>query len=104
MVDSNMESAKVPVDSADTAEPLGKADAFIPFALPDISEFEISSVVDVLRSGWITTGPKTKEFAKRFAASIASPHVVMVNSCTAAMHLALDALGIKPSDEVIDIS
>ena len=74
---------------------------FLPFALPDISEAEISAVVDSLRSGWITTGPKTKEFERRFAEATASPHAVMVNSCTAALHLALDALGIQPGDEVV---
>jgi dTDP-4-amino-4,6-dideoxygalactose transaminase len=74
---------------------------FLPFALPDISEAEIASVVETLRSGWITTGPKAKEFEQRFARATAAPHAVMVNSCTAALHLALDAVGIKPGDEVI---
>ena len=74
---------------------------FLPFALPDISEDEIASVVETLRSGWITTGPKTKEFERRFAEATGAPHAVMVNSCTAAMHLALEAIGIKPGDEVI---
>lgn len=74
---------------------------FLPFALPDISEDEIASVVDSLRSGWITTGPKTKEFERRFAEATHSPHAVMLNSCTAALHLALEALGIKEGDEVV---
>jgi perosamine synthetase len=74
---------------------------FIPFALPDISEEEISSVVDTLRSGWITTGPKTKEFERRFADAIGVPHAVMLNSCTAALHLALEAVGVSRGDEVI---
>lgn len=74
---------------------------FLPFALPDISEAEIASVVDSLRSGWITTGPKTKEFERRFAEATGAPHAVMLNSCTAALHLALEALGIQPGDEVI---
>ena len=67
---------------------------FLPFALPDISEEEIASVVESLRSGWITTGPKTKEFERRFAEAVGAPHGVMVNSCTAALHLALEALGV----------
>lgn len=75
--------------------------SFLPFALPDISEAEIESVVETLRSGWITTGPKTKEFERRFALATGAPHAVMVNSCTAALHLALEALGVKPGDEVI---
>ena len=74
---------------------------FLPFALPDISEAEITSVVESLRSGWITTGPKTKEFERRFAEATGAPHAVMLNSCTAALHLALEALGIQPGDEVI---
>jgi perosamine synthetase len=75
--------------------------AFLPFALPDISEEEIASVVETLRSGWITTGPKTKEFERRFAEATGAKHAVMVNSCTAALHLALEALGIQRGDEVI---
>ncbi len=74
---------------------------FLPFALPDISEDEIASVVETLRSGWITTGPKTKEFERRFAEATGAPHAVMVNSCTAALHLSLEAVGVEPGDEVI---
>jgi dTDP-4-amino-4,6-dideoxygalactose transaminase len=74
---------------------------FLPFALPDISEDEIASVVETLRSGWITTGPKTKEFERRFAATTGARHAVMVNSCTAALHLALEAVGVSAGDEVI---
>jgi len=74
---------------------------FIPFALPDVSQAEIDAVVQVLRSGWVTTGPRTKEFEAAFAQAVESPHCVMVNSCTAALHLALEAVGVKPGDEVI---
>jgi len=74
---------------------------FLPFALPDISEEEIASVVETLRSGWITTGPKTKEFERRFAEATGAKHAVMVNSCTAALHLALEAIGVERGDEVI---
>ena len=77
------------------------SDPFLPFALPDISEIEIASVVETLRSGWITTGPKTKEFERRFAEAVGASHGVMVNSCTAALHLALEAVGVKAGDEVI---
>jgi perosamine synthetase len=78
-----------------------KPKKFLPFALPDISEAEIASVVETLRSGWITTGPKTKEFERRFAEATHQPHAVMVNSCTAALHLALEAIGLKAGEEVI---
>ncbi len=74
---------------------------FLPFALPEITEDEIASVVETLRSGWITTGPKTKELERRFAEATGSPHAVMVNSCTAALHLALEAVGLRAGDEVI---
>lgn len=74
---------------------------YIPFARPDITEEEIAGVVAALRSGWITTGPRVKEFEADFAQVVAARHAVAVNSCTAAMHLALEALGVGPADEVI---
>jgi dTDP-4-amino-4,6-dideoxygalactose transaminase len=76
---------------------------FIPFALPDIGEDEIAEVVDTLRSGWITTGPKTRRFEEDFTAYLGDPglHSMAVNSATAGLHLALEALGIGPGDEVI---
>jgi dTDP-4-amino-4,6-dideoxygalactose transaminase len=58
-------------------------------------------VVDTMRSGWLTTGPKTKRFEREFAAMINAPYAVAVNSATAAMHLALDAIGLQAGDEVI---
>ena len=76
---------------------------FLPFALPEIGEEEIAEVVDTLRSGWVTTGPKTKRFEDDFAAFLGQPglHAMAVNSATAGLHLALEALGIGPGDEVI---
>lgn len=75
---------------------------FIPFALPDIGEEEIAEVVDSLRSGWITTGPKTRRFEQEFAAFLGDDvEAVAVNSATAGLHLALEAIGIGPDDEVI---
>jgi dTDP-4-amino-4,6-dideoxygalactose transaminase len=76
---------------------------FIPFALPDIGEAEIAEVVDTLRSGWLTTGPKVKRFEEDFTAFLgdASLHSLAVNSATAGLHLALEAVGIGPGDEVI---
>lgn len=75
--------------------------AYVPFFLPEIGEEEIASVVETLRSGWLTTGPKTKLFEERFALKVGAPHAVAVNSATAALHLALEALGLGPGDEVI---
>ena len=76
---------------------------FLPFALPDIGDDEIAEVVDTLRSGWVTTGPKTRRFEEDFAAWLGdtSLHALAVNSATAGLHLALEALGIGPGDEVI---
>jgi perosamine synthetase len=73
----------------------------VPFAVPDIGESEIEAVVRVLRSGWITTGPETRAFEREFASYIGVAHAVAVNSCTAALHLALEALGVGRGDEVI---
>lgn len=75
---------------------------FLPFALPDIGEDEINEVVDALRSGWVTTGPKTRQFEADFAAYIgAGVEAIAVNSATAGLHLALEAVGVKEGDEVI---
>lgn len=73
----------------------------LPFASPDICEDEYSLIREALESGWVTTGPKVREFETRFAQRIGSPHAVAVNSCTAAMHLALEAIELGPGDEVI---
>ena len=91
--------------------------AFIPFARPDIGEEEIAAVAHAMRSGWVTTGPETKAFEQEFAAylqsGVAASHApsgdsaegalyaIAVNSATAGLHLALEALGIGPGDEVI---
>lgn len=75
--------------------------SFLPFALPDIDETELAEVREALESGWVTTGPKTKQFEQEFAAAVGAKHAIAVNSCTAAMHLALEALGLKRGDEVI---
>ena len=76
---------------------------FLPFALPEIGEEEIAEVVDTLRSGWVTTGPKAKRFEEDFVEFLgdASLQALAVNSATAGLHLALEALGIGPGDEVI---
>ena len=76
-------------------------DSFLPFHVPEIGEEEIESVVETLRSGWLTTGSKVTQFEQNFARDIKASHAVAVNSCTAALHLALDAIGISEGDEVI---
>jgi len=76
---------------------------FLPFALPEIGEEEIAEVVDTLRSGWVTTGPKAKRFEEDFVEFLGDEtlQALAVNSATAGLHLALEALGIGPGDEVI---
>ena len=75
---------------------------FLPFALPDIGEDEIAEVVSSLRSGWVTTGPKTKQFEADFSTFLGGGvEAVAVNSATAGLHLGLEALGIGPGDQVI---
>ena len=76
-------------------------DTFLPYSLPLIGEEEIAEVVDTLRSGWISSGPKVQRFERDFAAYTGAGHAVAVSSCTAALHIALAALGIRPNDEVI---
>ena len=73
----------------------------IPFYKPSIGAEEINEVVDTLRSGWLTTGPKTKLFEREFAEYLNHRHAVAVNSCTAALHLALEAIGLKAGQSVI---
>jgi len=74
---------------------------FLPFALPDTDDTEIAEVTEAIRSGWVTTGPKVKQFETEFSRYVGAKYAVAVNSCTAALHLALDAIGLKPEDEVI---
>src|SRR3954464_6252215 len=79
------------------------AKPFLPFALPEIGDEEIAEVVDTLKSGWVTTGPKAKRFEAAFTEFLGDPTLesLAVNSATAGLHLALEALGIGPGDEVI---
>jgi dTDP-4-amino-4,6-dideoxygalactose transaminase len=73
----------------------------VPFYRPTIGEEEIAEVVATLKSGWLTTGPKTHRFEREFAAYVGQKHAVAVNSCTAALHLALEAIGLKAGQGVI---
>lgn len=73
----------------------------VPFFRPALSEAEIAEVVDTLRSGWLTTGPRVKRFEEDLAAAVGAPHAVAVNSCTAALHLAVEALGLRQGQSVL---
>lgn len=76
-------------------------ESFLPFALPEIGDEEIDEVVDTLRSGWLTGGPKVRAFEEAFRAIAGTEHAVAVASCTAGLHLALLAAEVGPGDEVI---
>jgi perosamine synthetase len=73
----------------------------VPFYRPSLTKAEIDEVVDCLKSGWLTTGPKTRRFEQDFAAYVGQEHAVAVNSCTAALHLALEAAGVHAGDAVV---
>ncbi len=73
----------------------------IPFFQPDIGDDEIAAVTSCLRSGWLTTGSKVKEFEQAFKSFVKSEYALAVNSCTAALHLALEALGLEPGQKVL---
>lgn len=81
-----------------------KRDSFLPFSKPTIRQIEIDEVVDSLRSGWITTGPKADRFEKDFASYTGFPIALALSSATAGLHIGLLALGLKPGDEVITTS
>ena len=73
----------------------------VPFFRPELSETEIDEVVETLKSGWLTTGPRTKRFEEAFAEAVGAKYAVALNSCTAALHLATVALGLRPGQGVL---
>jgi perosamine synthetase len=73
----------------------------VPYFRPDIQDAEIDEVLGVLRSGWLTTGPVTRRFEEAFATAVGARHAIALNSCTAALHLAVNALGLRPGDGVL---
>ena len=73
----------------------------VPFFRPSVTQAEIDEVVAVLKSGWLTTGPRTKQFEADFAKKVGAKHAVALNSCTAALHLALEAVGVQRGDCVV---
>ena len=85
----------------DIAADSNQKESFIPFALPCIGEEEIEAVVSTMRSGWLTTGPKTQEFEQAFGKAVGAKHALAVNSATGGLHLALEAAGVGPEDFVL---
>lgn len=73
----------------------------VPFFRPSVGDAEVNEVVASLRSGWLTSGPRVRRFEQEFAASVGAEYAVAVNSCTAALHLAVEALGLKPGEAVL---
>lgn len=73
----------------------------VPFFRPSIGEAEKAAVLEVMDGGWLTTGKKTKQFEEEFAASVGAKYAVALNSCTAALHLALEAIGLEQGDQVL---
>lgn len=78
-----------------------RRDDYLVFGRPQVGEEEIAEVVATLRSGWLGTGPKVAAFEREFSSYVASPHSLAVSSCTAALQLALQLVGLEPGDEVI---
>jgi len=78
-----------------------KPETKVPFYRPHVSEIEINEVVETLRSGWLTTGPQVKEFELEFSRAVKAEHAIALNSCTAALHLAVEALGLRENQAVL---
>jgi dTDP-4-amino-4,6-dideoxygalactose transaminase len=92
--------ASCPASEAALVERSRRAE-FLLFSTPAVGQEEIDAVADALRSGWITTGPKTRRFEKAFQDLVEAPDALGLNSCTAGLHVGLIALGVRPGDEVI---
>src|ERR1700730_11004454 len=73
----------------------------VPFFRPSITEAEMAEVAGCLSSGWLTTGPLTRRFEEAFSREVGGRHAVALNSCTAALHLAVEALGLQPGEAVL---
>lgn len=80
---------------------LASKNEYLPFNLPDLGNEEVAQIKEVIDSRWLTTGPKTKEFEQKFARAVGAQHAVAVNSCTAALHLSLEAIGLSQGDRVL---
>src|SRR5262249_20227900 len=83
---------------------MGSSKKVIPISRPDLGEEEAAAAREAILSGWVTQGPQVAAFEKEFAEYVGAPHACAVSSCTAALHLALHALGVVPGDEVITVS
>ncbi len=91
----------MPTDAETTASVKSQTNISVPFFRPSLTAAEVDEVVACLKSGWLTSGPRVKQFEEEFAAAVGAKHAVAVNSCTAALHLAAEALGLKPGEGVL---
>ena len=101
-----MSGAEMGTDTTQPSPPVNpktmkRRETFLPFTLPEVGKAELDAVADVIASGWLTTGPKAKLFEEQFARYVGAKFAVAVNSCTAAMHLSLEASGVAAGDFVI---
>lgn len=96
-----VEFGAVAAEPGPTAPGVAAAPPFLPFHRPCIGQEEIDAVADTLRSGWLTMGPKTRAFEGSFSAAVGAPAAVAVSSATAGLHLALNAVGVGPGDDVL---
>ncbi len=81
--------------------PAARTDRFLPFSAPDLDETELSELTETLRAGWLSTGPKTRQFEQEFAKFVGAKHAIAVNNGTTAFRLTLQAVHLQPGDEVI---
>jgi dTDP-4-amino-4,6-dideoxygalactose transaminase len=100
-VDRSLAPATTELRGGPSIESWRRRPSFLLFSTPAVGEEEMLEVADTLRSGWITTGPKTHQFETAFRDRVGAPAALGLNSCTAGLHLGLLALGIRPGDEVI---
>jgi perosamine synthetase len=106
MLPANLKDAEAPAAKGSNSEPMmysrqAPRAKYLPFGRPDFGPGEIAAVTRVLKSGWVGMGPEVIAFEEELAAFVGAPHVVTVNSCTSALHLALLVSGVGPGDEVI---
>lgn len=98
--DERGDMLKTPSPPMDAQSPPGVQQT-VPFFRPDLCEDEVNAVVGVLRSGWLTTGPKVREFEHAFGSAVGARHAIALNSCTAALHLGVEALGLQAGQRVL---
>ena len=98
---SELNATAASVTRASRRSPAAHADRFLPFSVPDLDESELSELTETLRAGWLSAGPKTRQFELEFAKFVGAKHAIAVNNGTTAFRLTLQAVRLLPGDEVI---